>query len=65
MDAHSTLTKPARKAAAVAVAVEAPAAGAVVDPVVAAGAVVEAAAVVDRGSEESPAGKRRKERPVW
>jgi hypothetical protein len=64
MDAHSTLTKPARKAAAV--AVEAPVAGAVVDPAVAAVAVVEAAAVVvDRGSGVSPAGRKRKERPVW
>jgi hypothetical protein len=63
MDVHSTLMKPARKAAAV--VAEAPAAGAVVDPVAAAAVVEAEAVVVDRGSGESPAGKRRKERPDW
>ena len=60
MDARSISTKPVRKVAAAAEAAEAPAAAAEA-PVVAAG-VVEAAAV-DRVRDESPAGKRRKERP--
>jgi len=47
------------------VAAEAPAAVVVADPAAVADAVEAAAVVVDRGSGVSPAGRKRKERPVW
>jgi len=63
MDARSISTKPVRRVAGAGVVAEALAA-AVAGVPAAAAAVVEAA-VADRDRAESPAGKRRKERPAW
>jgi hypothetical protein len=62
MDARLISMKPVRRVAAAAAVAEAPA-GVVAEAPVAAAGVVEAAAV-DPVRGESPAGKRRKERPA-